>query len=57
MLQQYKDKVFYLQEENAKLEKTIAVGLKAEIGRLQKENERLSERYRQVVDDLRKQEH
>jgi len=43
-LHAYKDKVHYLQEENAKLEKQIAVQLKAEIGRLQADNDRLKEK-------------
>lgn len=33
-LQQYKDKVFYLQEENNKLDKQIRVELKSEISKL-----------------------
>lgn len=56
-LQQYKDKVFYLQEENNKLDKQIRVELKSEIAKLQKENERLYDKLKQAQDEVRKQEY
>ena len=56
-LQEYKDKVFYLQEQNNKLDKAIRVELKSEVAKLQRENERLAEKLKHTQEELRKQEH
>lgn len=56
-MQQLKDQVFFLQEENKKLEKSIQVELKAEIARLSKENDRVSEKSRHFQEEARKYEY
>jgi cell division protein FtsB len=48
--------VYYLQEENTKLEKQIAVNLKAEVARQLRDNEKLTERNRVLGEDTRRLE-
>lgn len=52
-----KDQIHYLQEENTKLERNIQVELKAEIGKLQRENEKLQERVRHFQDEAKRMEY
>lgn len=49
--------MFYLQDENTKLEKNIQVELKAEIGKLQRENEKLSEKVKHYQEEARRMEY
>lgn len=49
--------MFYLQEQNNKLDKAIRVELKSEVAKLQRENERLAEKLKHTLEELRKQEH
>lgn len=43
-MQELKDQVFYLQERNNKLEKTLQVEIKSEMGKLVREKEKLEEK-------------
>ena len=48
---QLKDQLFFQQEENTKLRKTIEVNFKAEISRLSIEKEQVEERFRDTQDE------
>ena len=51
-----KDQLYYLQGNNNKLEKTIRVELRAELGKITKEKEKLEEKVKQQDDDKRRLE-
>lgn len=55
-MQALKDQLFYFQEENTKLERTIQVELRAELGKTVREKEKLEERYKQVVEENKRLE-
>lgn len=50
-LMQLKDQLFYQQQENSKLRKTIEVSFKAEISRLSTEKEQVEEKLRDSNDE------
>ncbi len=56
-MQSLKDQLFYLQEENNKLERTIQVELKSEIGKINRDKEKHEEKLRYYMDENKRLEH
>ena len=55
-MQALKDQLFYFQEENHKLERTIQVELRAELGKTVREKDKLEEKYKSVVEENKRLE-
>ncbi len=56
-MQKLKDQIFYLQQENHKLEQTIQVTMKSEYVRMTNERDRLEDDKRRLTDDVKRLEY
>ena len=56
-IQKLKDEIFHLQQVNSALQKTMQVGLKAELGKVLHEKELLEDRLKNTAEKLRNRSH
>ena len=56
-IQKLKDEIFHLQSVNTALQRTMQVGLKAELGRTLQEKELLEDRLKSTTEKLRNKSH
>mmetsp|Transcript_8723 Transcript_8723/g.8001 ORF Transcript_8723/g.8001 Transcript_8723/m.8001 type:complete len:123 (+) Transcript_8723:117-485(+) len=56
-MQALKDQIFYLQQENNKLDKTIQVELKMELGRLNQDKEKADDKIKYYQEEVKRLEY